>query len=452
MSPDGRFVATRQGGRVKLWEVATGREAGTLTGDLTGWPGWGFVFSPDGRWLAAGREGVLKLWELPAGSEAAVVTLSADPKFRTRPTFSPDGKWLAFRAEGPDEASQVRIWDLEQVRERATLAGPAATLRFSPDGKTLAFESSEAESDGPPVGRIRLWDAVSGREKPWFEKQPVPLRRLAFSPDSRFLATGDRKRKDGHHQVKLWDLTSGKSRGPWTLPWGVVSLTFTADGSRLVATTFSDAFQVALIDPAAPPTEVTPIPLARSLSLSLSADGLLLARSPNQPDEAATIMALPECREQTALKPRRAGERLFLQDFTRDNKLLAVLAGWTDTPPPRRFRLFGSKTAAAPAPDKPELSQLEGELHLYETATGRWQGTVPVVRSARAWFTPDGKTLAVLAPEGTPTIWDLPLRTPWGRILLWWGVLAGCFAVAGLWLRGRRVGNQPSGVREQLNA
>jgi hypothetical protein len=148
-------------------------------------------------------------------------------------------------------------------------------------------------------------------------------------------------------------------------------LFFNADGSCLLATTFSDAWEVALIDPAAPPGPVTPISLARSLSLSLSADGLLLARSPNQPDEAATIVALPECREQTELKPRRTGERLFLQDFTRDNKLLAVIAGWTDAPPPRRFRLFGSKNVAAPAPDKAELSQLEGELHLYDTATYR---------------------------------------------------------------------------------
>jgi hypothetical protein len=440
LSPDGRFLATRQRGQVTLWDVATGQAAGTLPGDLTGWPSWGFVFSADARWLAAGGEGTLKLWEVPTGRESVALPISADKKLRPRPTFSTDGKWLAFRAEGPDRAYQVKIWDLAEGRERGALAGRAGPLRFSPDSKTLAFESWEAETERPTVGLIRLWDIAGGKERPWFEKKPAPLRRLAFSPDGRTLATGEWKRRNwtGHHEVKLWDLDSGKSRGPWKLPRGVIGLSFTADGSRLVASSFAEAWELALIDPAAPPGDVTPLPLPRSLSVSLSADGRLLACSPNQPDAAATVVELPDCRERAPLQAPRSGERLFLQDFSPDNKLLAVVGGWTDAAPSRRFRLFGSKKAAAPAQN--EFAELEGELHLYETDSGRRHGTVPVVRSARVWFTPDAKTLVVLAPGGTPTIWDLPLRTPWGRILVYWFLLAACCAGAGLWLRGRRKG------------
>ncbi len=434
LSPDGRLLATRRGGQVTLWNLA-GLKAGALAEDLAAWPVWGFVFSTDGRWLAAGGAGFVKVWEMPSGSERAAVPVSADKKFRARPLFSPDGKWLAFRTGGANQASKVIVWDLAQAREHTVIPGHAGAMRFSPDSKTLALETWNTQPERPSAGTIHLWDLETGKEKAGLETKPAPLRRLAFSPDGRILATGERKRAqwDGPYEVKLWDMAAGKSR-TWKVPLGVIGLRFTGDGSRLLVTSFAKAWQVSLIDPGAAPAEVTPIPDTNSLSLSISADGRLLARSPNQPDEPATIIELPALTQRAQLIPNSPGERLFLNDFSPDGKRLAVVSGWNDAPT-RRGRLFRSKSAASSS-TSPDAALLDGELHLFDTDSGALEGTVPIVRSARVWFTPDSKALAVLAPDGTPTIWDLPLRQPWGRILACWALLlAGCLGVAGLWLR-----------------
>jgi hypothetical protein len=80
----------------------------------------------------------------------------------------------------------------------------------------------------------------------------------------------------------------------------------------------------------------------------------------------------------------------------------------------------------------------KGQLHLYETEHGNWQGSVPVADITRAWFTPNGKTLIVYSPDLAPTLWDLPVRKPWGRLQVAWIILAGCFTAIEVWLHVRR--------------
>jgi WD40 repeat protein len=450
LSPNGRFLVTRQGAQAWLWDVATGRPAGAMPGELADFQG--FAFSPDGRWLASASAGLLQVWELPSWDERAAVRLSADKKVRSGLTFSPDGRWLAFLAEGPDHARQVKVWDVAQGREQTTLTTSVLTqsLHFSPDGATLAFEDRQAMPRRPPVGLIRLWDATTGQEKPSFEAGPGPTRLLAFSPDGRTLATGEltRWQWQGPHEVKLWDLDTNKERGAWKLPLGVSGLSFNADGTLLLVRSTrpgpSEAtrWELTVIDPEAP-GKLIPIPFATTVS----PDGRLLACSKSGPDDPVTILELTEARERTRLEPR-TGERLFPTEFSPEGKLLAVHGGFIEPSEPGPGpvttwlrELFLGPPTAAPSTTVPQ-HLLPRELHLYETTTGRRQGTVPVVQATRVLFTPDSRTLVVDAPGQRPTLWDLPLGKPWGRILAWWALLAGFFAVAWLWLR-RRTARRP---------
>jgi dipeptidyl aminopeptidase/acylaminoacyl peptidase len=441
VSPDGRFLATRQGGRVVLWDVATGHGASEVPGDLSRWEMWEFTFSANGCFLAASGDGLLKVWEAPAGRAYLSVPVSANQRFRSGPLFSPDGRWLAFRDEEAGGAQRLRVWDLEQNCERAVLPGPRVeSLHFSPDGTKLVFENWEPTPGRTPVGRIRLWDAETGAERPALEDGTGPLRVLAFAPDGRSLASGERRRWQwaGSHRITLWDLGSGRQRGAWEVPRGVTALRFSADGARLLCRGSLDGVashmlpELSLIElAAAGEREIAYIPSVGSIS----PDARLLACCDRWGDDV-TILELPAEQERARLTPRRTGERLDPRDFTADGKLLAV-TGTVSDPPPHplldwlRGWFGGKKTAPVP-------SLQEADLHLFATDTGAWQGTVPVIASTGTWFTPDGKTLIVIGPEQAPTLWDLPLRKPWGRLGVLWALLAGYFVALWWGLRGRK--------------
>jgi WD40 repeat protein len=428
---------------VSFWDVATGRLAGAIAADLSGWPVWEFTFSADGRLLAASGDGLVKVWESATGRERLGIPVSSNKQFRSGPIFSPDGRWLVFRSEEPGGC--LRVWDLEEGRDRAYFRGPRAEMhRFSPDGKLLVFESWEPKPGQVPAGIIRRWDSETGTELPPLEEHAGPLRVLAFSPDGRSLAAGERKRWQwtGTHKITLWVAASGEKRGIWEVPLGVNELRFTADGAWLLVRFSQDAPdrargpELIRIDLAGPrDQEMTPLPFAESLS----PDGRLLACCVSRSQEPVTIRELPGGQELAQLSPLRSEESLFPSGFTSDGRLLAVIGTLPDPAPHPILdwlrSLFGSKKAASQ----------EAALHLFATDTGAWQGSVPVAAATRTWFTPDGKTLVVYGPESRPTLWDLPLRRPWVRILIAWALLAGYFTAARLWLRGRTKMVPPEG-------
>jgi WD40 repeat protein len=212
-SPDGaRLACADSDCTIRIWDFAQSRTIVVLparSGEVRC-----LAFSPDGQRLAsAGTEHVVHLWD---SNEDGSASEPADPlSSRTCVAVSPDGARLASLGA----ATPLRVWDMVSDRHALTLTDstPLRAFAASLDGKWYA--GSRDLGDGPEEwnARVRhdthepratacLWDARTGARAATLEGQRAPVTALAFSPDSRLLATGGFLSSD----VWLWYVPSGE--------------------------------------------------------------------------------------------------------------------------------------------------------------------------------------------------------------------------------------------------
>lgn len=228
-SPNGRMVATviQLPGRgivpftmsVKVWDARTGKHLCTLVERTPRGFCSPVTFSPDSKTVAALVDlKELKLWDTATGKEKATFDVAANAQCWNL-AFSPDGKALAAVGQVGDDNvgfdGYVRLFDAKTGKvlwEQTKAHGDRVWgLAFSPDRKTLASGSNDKTA--------KLWDAATGKLLRTFEVLGEPGRvkaphdgfhgtfRVAFSPDSKTLASGN---TDG--TIRIWDVAAGKLR------------------------------------------------------------------------------------------------------------------------------------------------------------------------------------------------------------------------------------------------
>ena len=117
----------------------------------------------------------------------------------------------------------VRLWDATTGKERQKLEGHdhfVNAVAFSPDSKTVASGSRDKT--------VRLWDATTGKERQKLEWHDYSVTAVAFSPDGKTVASGS-----GDNTVRLWDTATGQEKHKQETSRIVSRIVFSNDGSHL---------------------------------------------------------------------------------------------------------------------------------------------------------------------------------------------------------------------------
>jgi WD40 repeat protein len=286
LAPDGKTAATGEMGRVRLWDLASGKEVREFH-----FPGmkefYKIRFSPDGQLLAAvadhwgamdcaslfvcevgtgtirhefgkGQSGFndidfaaggklllaretnrsrqIVLWDTANGKEVRRL-----PEVRCC-ACSPNGRLVA----GGGEEGTVLLWDVatgEEVRQLRGHRSAVRALAFSPDGSTLASGGGMDGTIMRPVGEkpppddtaVRLWDVATGRPRTFTPDTAHTVRSLRFSPEGGTLAVGCDEGLS--RSVTFWDVGTGrKRRRVSTVILFPPPFTFSSDGKTLAWT------------------------------------------------------------------------------------------------------------------------------------------------------------------------------------------------------------------------
>ncbi len=144
ISPDEQHLLTGEGTQLRLWKLEGDTVRPLVPFRVEGDSASGAAFSPDGRLLATAEGGGIKLRAMP--SAVIVGTLKGHTRTSIAPAFSPDSRTLASIADD----RTVRLWHVATQRELLRFHTPNADqgpfqLEFSPDGRALAVSRFDDE-------------------------------------------------------------------------------------------------------------------------------------------------------------------------------------------------------------------------------------------------------------------------------------------------------------------
>ena len=236
-SHNGRMLAVANVDVVRLYDLLSGMEERTLSGNVGGI--LHCAFGPDDRLLAtAGSDGTVRIWDLE--TRRLQRTLPWHEKTVKAVEFSADGRWLA----SVDSANTVKLWDMSpdwNVRIFDDHSDGAYGISFSGDGRYLASGGGAYPTFSP--GTLAFRAEVTDREVETGRvvfRCDVPRPRqgrfgilaVALSRDGTLVAAGGCT-----GWIKIWDVETGHELHQLDVsPIGneVHSLVFSNDGRQLI--------------------------------------------------------------------------------------------------------------------------------------------------------------------------------------------------------------------------
>jgi WD40 repeat protein len=303
-SPDGRLLASMgmNGNAIKLWEVASGRLLRQLD---SGIPSMGassltrpFRFSAGGRTLIAMADGRIRRWEVETGRELSSTALPTAKDFMAA-ILSEDGS--VFAATSLNN-SAIRLWETTGGRELRTISfdneehiATQDAIALSPKGNLFAALTETVKGSRKGIetsAQVALWDVASGRKavslKVTSAAQAMPgvgkQASLAFSSDGAWVAMRDET------SIKIWEVATGREVKSFGSPkigadasdpaFIMFASKFVFSSDRRLLSAVSEGRNITLLDTASATTLYTLAGHKGAIvGVSFSADGHLIASS-----------------------------------------------------------------------------------------------------------------------------------------------------------------------------
>jgi serine/threonine protein kinase len=230
-SEDSRLAVTgglRNG--IRVWNLQNRLFGRTLVEEPpTGVPG--VAFAPDGRSVTTcSSPGSLRLWNAETG--ALIHTYGPDGKQRwSCVDVSRDGKYVVA---GTEEGA-LHLYDRKTGTEIRTFSGHLKRIRrtaFSPNGRCIASCGFDSQ--------VILWNTETGQEVRRFHGHPGWVEWVGFSPDGRTLLSTEGP--IGHtngvtldHGIRFWDVSTGRQIHRYgDIPEKVHCAAFSPNGRQVV--------------------------------------------------------------------------------------------------------------------------------------------------------------------------------------------------------------------------
>jgi WD40 repeat protein len=388
LSPDQKTLASGGvDGEIVLWDLATGKprreplpiRAGTVNH---------LEFSRDGHTLvSANNDGAVILWAIDQqlgnslhNQDHRIWSLTFNPIATNQPQLisgSEEGKIIFWDIASGQPVGQPLIGHTMNVN--SVEVSPVNTK--SATGRILASGSDDQT--------VRLWNLSAGEllAEPLIGHTDSVLD-VTFSPDGQILASAGR---DG--SIILWDMSTFQPLGqPLTGHTdGVWEVAFSSDGKILASASWDGSiilWDMATKEPLGPPL------------IGHQGAVISVAASPTMPILASA---------------GRDGA-IILWDLNTGQPVSSPLQGYPGSVWRVAFSPDGQTLASAGCAQVTARGNCEqGEIRLWDVATGRQLGQSFVGHSDVAWtvaFNPDGDKLASSSRDGTIILWDLS-RESW---------------------------------------
>lgn len=355
------------------------------------------AFAADGTVRAVDEAGALWHWAAD-GRQLARHFLS---DLETLWAFGPGAKLLA---SGNDD---LLLWDAAsgQLLHRVQPKSWVTALGFSPDGQLVA--------SGHDDGRVRFWDAATGKPLGEVAAHPEAVSAVAFAPNGDHIATAGEDRL-----VRVWDAHTHKPAHEFKSHTDrIPALAWSPDGALLISAGWDTSARVWR------PPQADPMMLLNShadqvQALAYSPDGTFLATADSDfdvylwsdPAKGTVAHVLHgHTDEVRSLAFSPDGSKLATAGADRVVHVWDVRAGRLVAGPNPK----GRHAVAVIPGDKPRLASSAGPmLRVWDVESGEEVAPTNLCPAYSVAASPDGRWLAVGGADHFTHLWDAKADAP----------------------------------------